>query len=769
MNCESCPFNSTKVLGEGSRIIKEYNLEEKKGNLVFKTHMVERDNEGEYDVVVVGMAPAREEVKEGRPFVGVSGQILRKTLEQMGVKEFYITNVLQCPITDEALVPQALKVCRPVIDEVLARRPKLVIALGDLPLHVLADTNYSIKEVEGRVIPSKVGPLLPITHPAYYYRRPEEFFDFIECMRSGVKFLDGNYEQAGEPTLELVTPDNLSEVKQHIDKFEELGIDLETTGFFAYGWEPDHILEMGLAVAPDHAFIVRKDMVGEFKDLLESKKCVFWNAQFDCAFLKQVGITPNVHFDGMLAHYSIDERPYSHGLKRVAKIYLGADDWEKDLDKWIPKRQKKSVSYEVIPSEVREVYLSKDVTRTLQLKKVLEEDINKKVFWEMLMPACRMFIEIENKGIRIDPVKLMNLEDILVKELSKLGNSVNEEIGGWVNPLSYKQVSELLYGQMGVPIDPYFGPSTSKVALDQYREQYEVIGKILDYREIAKLSGTYVEGFARFVDKNYHIHPSIKLFGSVTGRLSSENPSIMNLKSVKELKEIFLPHLGYLLGYFDIKGNELRWYYLYSHDERLGKILKDPKGDPHHLVASIAYGEERAKEMRSPAKAVVFGRIYRRGIKSIEYQVGKEVIDDLMETVDALFPDVGKYSESIMRQVKSKGYVESYFGRKRRFGLITPESAHRIEREAINSPIQSAGSDLMLLSFLHLWANKERLGIYPFWPVHDSITADIPNPEIIPIIKKELEDYAYELVKGIVPFIWETDWGYDLSMRKEPL
>lgn len=762
MNCKECPFNKgVKVHGEGCTTIGE------------KVIAVKEDRQ--YDVVVVAMAPAREEVKEGRVLVGVSGQILRKHLYQFGVKDYYACNVLLCPITEDEGVPQAVRCCRDVVEEVKSKGPMLTIALGDLPLHTLApDIKYTIKECEGRVLPSLVGPMLPITHPAHYWRNPAQIFDFTECMRSGVRFLHNKYTQAVEPTYEVVNSDNLGSVLNELDKHDKIAVDLETTGFHAYGWEPNRILEMGISGDHKHAYIVPAEMIPEFKDILEKKKVRWWNAQFDCAFLKQIGITANADFDGMLAHYSIDERPYAHGLKRVAQIYLGTDDWEKDIDRYIPKKQKKTISYEVIPSEIRYNYLSKDVTRTYQLCDVLEDLTNKPVFDRLLMPACRMFIEIEHRGMPIDPVKLMDLEEIFSNELDRLDKEIYEIVDTWINPNSPKQVSSLVYNKMGIPVDPHFGFSTSKAYLGDFRDSYPVIDKILDYRELSKAKGGYVEQFARFVDHSFRIHPFIKIFAAVTGRLASENPSIMNIKSLKELKRIFLAEYGRLLGYFDVKGNELRWYCIYSGDKELTKILREG-GDPHEVVRLESYGPREGKDEdlldweRTAAKAVVFGRIYKRGRKDIERQVGRGVIDAVMEAVDGIAPDIDKYYKMIMEMVRSQGYLESYFERRRRFSLITPDTLHSVEREAVNFPIQSAGSDLMLLNMLHIFENRKKWDVWPFWPVHDSITMDIPDISVIPLIKKEMEEYSLDVVNGVMPFPWVTDWGYNWAMDKEPL
>lgn len=756
MNCEECPFNGgVKVPGEGCTTVD--------------TKIIAVKEDRQYDVAVVAMAPAREEIEQGRVLVGVSGQILRKHLYQMGIKDYYACNVLLCPITDEKLVSLAVGCCRSVVEEVKSKKPILTIALGDLPLHVLGpDLKYNIKECEGRVLPSLVGPMLPLTHPAFYWRSPDKIFDFTECMRSGIRFLSGTYTQAGEPTMELVDHNNLSDVLNKVDRHEDIAVDLETTGFQAYGWNPNTILEMGLSVDSNHAYIVPKNLIPEFKDILEKKKGRYWNAQFDCAFLRKIGIKSYAAFDGMLAHYSIDERPYSHGLKRVSQIYLGTDDWEKDIGMYLTN--KKTSSYADIPTEIRHKYLSKDVTRTYQLGDVLNEFKNNKVFNELLMPACRMFIEIEERGMSVDPIKMMDLEDILSKELVEMEKGIYEEARIWINPNSPIQVAKLLYDKMGIPIDPFYGRSTGRPYLNTYRDTYPIVDKILNYRELSKLKNGYVEQFAKFVDRSFRIHPNIKLTAAITGRLASANPSIMNIKPSKDLRRIFLPSQGNLMGYYDIKGNELRWYCIIAKDKELTGILSN-EGDPHEVVRLSVYGPEasaeKRKNQRGMAKAVVFGRIYKRTRTSIERQVGSGVINAVMEAVDSIAPNIDNYYKDIMHQVRTKGYLESYFGRKRRFSLITPDNKHDVERQAVNFPIQSSGSDLMLLCMLHLWERKDELGIWPFWPLHDSITMDIPDIGTLKIVKKILEDYSYDIVNGVMPFIWEEDWGYNWALDKE--
>lgn len=762
--CSECPFNGQrKIFGEGSRTMD--------------------DSEGQYDLAVVGMAPADVELRMGRPMVGPSGQVLRGTLHQLGIKAYYIANVLLCQITtdDDKLIAKAVECCKDrLIEEVLARKPKLTIALGDMPLHVFADTQYSIKEIEGRVIPCKVGLLLPITHPAFYWRRPNDAMDFIECMRAGVRVLEGRYQQAGDVTLTLVTKDNLEEVRNEILKYEFISVDLETSGFNPQGLKSsDEILEMGISVNNHHAYIVPLNLIPRFKDILETLKVIGWSLQFDGSFLKVLGITLNSYFDGLLAHYCMDERKHSHGLKRVARIYIGADDWEADIDKYLP--HKKTSSYSLIPPPVRHVYLSKDACYAYQMREVLEEEVkNSFAFWNILMPSVRMFTDVMHRGILIDPEKMLNMYNVLTAEMDTEEKELWKLAGKYFNPKSYKDVGEIIYDDLRVPIDPRAGRSTDKRILESHRYQYEIIDRIIKYREMEKMVGTYIEGFATRLDKNFRVHPTIKLFGTVTGRLSSENPSIMNVprtggvqKASSRVKEVFLADKGRYLAEFDLDRAELVWYTIISGDEVLRKILsqentpEDPHAnDPHYLIGKIAYGEKEAMALRILVKAIVFGRLYLRGIGSVIEQVGREKAYRICDVMDSIMPKHRIYTNSITRQIHTKGYVESYFGRKRRYPMITEANRHEVERQAVNMPIQSSSSDLNLLCMLHLYSLRDKYDILPLFPVHDDIIVDIPSPDIIPVLKKELEDKAFEIVKGYMPIRYSVEWGKNWAMQK---
>jgi DNA polymerase-1 len=741
-----------------------------------------------FDLVVVAMAPASEEVEKGMPMVGPSGRYLRKTLSQLGVDDYYVTNCLCCPIPNDAPVAairEAQSRCRErLTEEITSRRPKLILALGDMPLQEFCGPDYKVLENEGRLLMSQLNiPLVPVAHPAYYLRRPDEAFDFLECMRAGIRYLNNNYHQVGEVSHTIIDASNLEEARRALAGQEYLTIDLETSGFEALGLSPDHILEVGVGFEDDHCYVIPPEFLHEFKDIIEHAKMIGWNAFFDARFLKAVGIHPYIYFDGMLAHYCLDERQNSHGLKKVARTYIGAGDWEANIKQYL-KNPKKD-SYEVIPEDVRRAYLAKDVCYTHVLWKLLREEVKDNwVFWNILMPATRVFTETMFQGVRIDPYKVLEVGELFKEDLIRDEKEIWELAGEPFNIDSPKEVAHVLYDVFKLPAPPPDRDgkgtrSTNKKLLEAYRESYDIVDRIVTHREIAHDMSNYVVGLAKRIDSNFKVHPTIKMFGAVTGRISSENPSIMNIKRDGRAKEIFVAEPGRYLAEFDLKGAELRWYCIYAQDEVLRDILingykgnvgvdltQEQRTDPHFIIGAIAYGPDRAKALRVVAKMTVFGRLYLRGLESIERQYGKETARRLVDVMDDIIPNHHKYVDGIKKQVKEKGYVESYFGRQRRWPLITPENKHEIEKQATNMPIQSASSDLNLLNLVSLWEAKERWDAFPLFTVHDSILVDIPSPDVIPEIKAFLEDNARRIVEGKMEFIYDVKWGTNWAGHK---
>lgn len=768
-NCEDCPLKgSQKVYGEGP---------------------------GECDFVIVGIMPADEELKQGKVYAGQSGFIVRETLKKLDYPPVHLTNALLCNVPEEMDAKdkrEAIKCCKDrLFYEIGSVHPKLVIALGNDPLHVLAGRNYNVTEVEGRILPGYVWPVLPIAHPASFLHNmlsaPAKYPDFVDALRVGTKFTSGTYIQVAEPPdLVVVDWENYSELLRHIDKSEVTVVDLETTkrGFFPYDRDADQIRCIAITTSslmqdgqtsymiPGHPSPYFEDHPNyiydpRLKEVLEKSKLIFHNSTFDQGFLWASGFKTKTFFDTFLAHYMLDEREYAHGLKPLAKKYFGAPDWEQDIKVFLPNKKS---SYDLIPDDNLYGYAKFDACYTYMLYDEFKEDMDNTIFHSLLMPCANMFSEVRYNGIKIDIGYLAELDDILEKELQAEMQELNEMAGCNINPFSTGKegdVAWLLFEKLGYPSHHKYGKSTRKEHLRLYADD-PIVEKILNCRAAGKLRSTYVSGIVGFLDHQYRVHPLTKIHGAVTGRISTEDPSVMNITGRGGIKKLYIPlNEGHLICEADAKQMELRCYSVIAEDNYLASLLTPgpTEMDPHERVRQEASLRSGRELNRTQAKSCVFGRLYGRHEASFEraLNLDRQGVKMLLEVIDSLFPTIPVYNKTIKEDVHDRGYCQSYFNRYRRFPLITWKNKNELYREGANFKVQSMASDINLFCMLHIFALKDKFGIMPMFPVHDSIVMDIADPSIIPELRKEMEEFTSDLIGDRISFKYDfkvgPNWG----------
>lgn len=811
--CGTCPLSgSTRVCGEGVIVNTPPDFDRDTANLKVLLDTVELDpnQDDPYDTVWVGMAPATDETVKGHPYVGVSGQLLKALLVKLGYNRVYLTNSLECAIpTDwdekDERRQDAVDCCRErLIEEIKDHKPTLIVAMGAMPMTELLG-DYGITKIAGRVFPTdftldKIAPILPTVHPASVWRRYDEFYDFVEQMQSGLRWLDGSYQSAKSPQMVIADESNIdsiiAKIKDHMGKGGIGSIDLETTGdgFYPYGWSPDRIRCIVVALDNTTAYIIPgnnctresnqylegyldetdyNNLMGwpGLKEALEMGRWRTQNGQFDCGFLLQEGITIQIEFDTMLSHYTLDEREFVHGLKRMAHKYLGASDWEEDLRLYTSKKKD---SYDKIPNSKLFWYASHDGIYTNQLSERLEpETTNDWALNNILLPSANMFNDLRHRGIRIDPRELMRLDETLEVELQKAEDELTVLCGEPINPGSPKEVMELIYDKLKFPIHRRYGRTSNKKALNTYLPN-PIIEGIIECRHLSKMKNTYVESLAKFIDPHeMRIHPFTRLSSSVTGRISTEDPSVMNVIKRGGIMRIYLPDDGRKFGVFDVKGMELRCGALVTGDKVMKEILLDPTRDPHGEVATMMYGKESAAVKRGTIKTVIFGYFYGRGVESIQYalRISREEAEELVRVVEAYFPGLPLYQAWIKKEIREKGYLVSWFGRYRRFGLLTRENIRDYERQGYNFPVQSMASDINLLCMIEMNKRREEFRAVPLWPIHDAIIFDIEDESCVAPIKSFMESYMEDLVGGQMKFIVEEkvgdNWGDAMPLEDE--
>lgn len=799
--CEECPLHARFL--EGDKYFQPIHGE-----------MVENGTGEKIKSVFVGIHPGHEEALDKRVFTGRSGRILRHVASNLDFGTYFLTNVCLCPWTEEVTKQEereALECCKEhLLSELESLSPDLVIALGNIPFTSISGEHIPITSIAGRVFHKSVYnlpyDLLAVEHPAAIlhneenYGRTEGYRDFVDSMESGERWHSGTYVQGFVPKVHVIVPDDdpltpFSESKDlraiHLSDFlnqlsnvvndgQPISNDTETTkdGFYPYSYEPDKIRSIGLGWDKRNAFIIpgynspyypeHPNFVGDpnLRYLLVRAKNIFHNAIFDAGFYWAEGIPLSIYYDTFLAHYWTDEREFSHGLKKLAIKFLGVADWESDLSQYLPG---KKASYDHIPDDVLYWYQGHDVTYTYQLfDEILKQKIpptGEDTYSRLLIPCANMFTELRHLGYPISPKAFLDLDRSLEEEYERAEKELWDIVGSPMNPASPPEVAAYIYDELKLPVLPYFGRSTGKKALDYYKQFTPVVEKIIECRHLLKMKGTYLDGLAKFIDDNWRIHPSFKLHAAVTGRISTEDPSLMNVLKSKGVKSLYLPEPGCLLAEADQKQMELRWYVVVAQDKILGDIIRSG-GDPHQLVGDKASELVGKPIKRGTAKTAVFGRLYGRQIESFirEYKFPREDALTLLNTIDSMFPGIKKYNMDVKEELK-RGYVTSYFNRRRRFGLITEKNKSEVFRQAVNDKIQSPASDTNLFVMLHLfglWKRGES-PIKPMWPVHDSILCSIPDESYIPFLRKEIETYSKELVKGAMDFKVEikvgSNWG----------
>ncbi len=787
--CEVCPLRESK---------------QKLGTVSGELVGLDSTDKEVLPLMVVGMSPVKEELKRKTPMTGPSGQLSRSVTEKSGFNNYYITNTLNCYYPEEASrtqLKEAAECCRPrLLAEIEYFQPTIIMPLGAFPTQQFLAGEVPVSSVEGRVIrtnkkllplmeqrlvpessnsiPFPHGPIgdlsdqspnsviIPSAQPAYILRNPEMFPDLQHNFDVGTRYAQGIYKAASNPATVIVSEDNIASVLDTLFQYDELVIDLETTkdGFFPYGLDPDKIRCIAIAGDEKTGYIIPYSLIHHkgVHELIDTKPGVYHNGHFDCGFLFQEGFRPIISYDTMLAHFLIDERLFAHGLKVLAGKYLGAPDWEEDLQVYLPSKKS---SYDNIPDEVLYPYAARDVCYTYQLKQIFQEMVSEKgngTFANLLMPLTNMFNAVRHRGIKLDIDLLVDLDDQFRTEAEKLTEELVKEVGWDINPNSPRDVKKYLYEDLELPESKQYGYSTNKKWLSHFLD-VEGVRLIIEAREFKKLSSTYVTGMTKFIDSRARVHPYTKLYGTVTGRIATSDPSIMNISKRGGIKNMYVPSdpNGHILD-VDFSGMELRCYGVLSNDTYLQELLWEG-ADPHSIVAAEASERAGREILRGPAKAAVFGKMYGRGLESFKtgLRLDEQSALELISTIENFFPSLNQYHDQVRSDIHKRGELVSYFGRRRRFPLLTRDNISEVYRQGGNFGIQSMASDVNLYCMLHMFQFIEETGAVPLFPVHDSIVFDVKEGGLdnVEFIKNEMRKHAEDMTGGLVPFKVEAQAG----------
>ncbi|HEM6137225.1 TPA: DNA polymerase I [Streptococcus suis] len=415
-------------------------------------------------------------------------------------------------------------------------------------------------------------------------------------------------------------------------------------------------------------------------------------------------------------------------------------------------------------------------TEAVMLEK-LEENQQVSLLFDMELPLANVLAKMEITGIKVQKETLQTMQaenEVLIEQLTK---EIYELAGQEFNINSPKQLGTILFEDMGLPLEytkkTKTGYSTAVDVLERLAPIAPVVSKILDYRQITKLQSTYVIGLQEAILEDGKIHTRYVQDLTQTGRLSSTDPNLQNipvrLEQGRLIRKAFVPSLeDSVLLASDYSQIELRVLAHISQDEHLIEAFK--RGDDIHTSTAMrVFGIEKAEDVtandRRNAKAVNFGVVYGISDFGLSNNLGitrkeaKEYIDTYFER----FPGIKNYMETIVREARDKGFVETIYKRRRELPEINSRNfnvRNFAERTAINSPIQGSAADILKVAMINLDKAIEEAGLSTrmLLQVHDEIVLEVPKTELetVKALVKETMESAIALS---VPLIADENDG----------
>jgi DNA polymerase-1 len=521
-------------------------------------------------------------------------------------------------------------------------------------------------------------------------------------------------------------------------------------------------------------------IVAEFKEVLENPGTlkIGQNIKFDIVMLKNYGVrVEGPMFDTMIAHYVLQPELH-HNMDYLAEIYLHYRTIS--IEELIgPKGKNQKNMRDLAPEDVY-MYACEDADVTLKLKRVLEAELKKNLaetlFYDIEMPLVPVLVELETNGVLLDTAALQQSSEHFTATMKQMESEIYQLAGGEFNVSSPKQVGEVLFEKLKIVEKPKKTKTgqyvTSEEVLESLRHKHPVIEKILEYRGLKKLLGTYIDALPQLINpRTGRIHTSFNQTVTATGRLSSSNPNLQNIPirddNGKEIRKAFIPDEGCSFFSADYSQIELRIMAHLSGDKNMIEAFKSGH-DIHAATAAKIYKVEIGdvtSDMRRKAKTANFGIIYGISVFGLAERLGieRKEAKELIDGYFATYPNIKGYMDRSISEARENGYVETIYNRKRYLPDINSHNAvvrGYAERNAINAPIQGSAADIIKVAMVNIYRRfrKENIKAKMILQVHDELNFSVPEDEkqkVEQIVLEEMER-AYPMR---VPLKADSGWG----------
>ena len=484
------------------------------------------------------------------------------------------------------------------------------------------------------------------------------------------------------------------------------------------------------------------------------------NLKYDADILERHGLPlGGPTGDSMLMSYCLNPARRSHGLDALVLELLAHEmipysglfekgDKEKDIRK--------------VPLEHLGKYAAEDADFTLRLANMLEPELKKagleKLYSELEIPVSQVLRRAEGAGIALDEKHLAKLSVKMEKDLADLVGRIHKEAGREFSIGSPKQLSEVLFVDMGIkPIKKTkTGFSTDDEVLTELEGEHPIASMVKQWRENSKLKSTYVDTLPLTINPNTgRVHTRFNQAVAATGRLSSSDPNLQNIpirsELGREIRKAFVAEKGNLLLSLDYSQVELRILAHLCGDEALREAFAG-EHDIHKWTAAKLLGkseDEVEREERDRAKMVNYGVLYGMGARGMASRLGidREEAQAFISDYFAAFPGIREWSNSVLAQARADGFVSTMMGRVRPLAEINSSNGRLrsfAERAAVNTPIQGSAADLIKLAMLRVddLLQKDHPDCKLLLQVHDELLFELPENRVeavLPPLREAME------------------------------
>jgi len=502
--------------------------------------------------------------------------------------------------------------------------------------------------------------------------------------------------------------------------------------------------------APDQ--LDRDDVLAAMKPFLEDpgKKKVGHHLKYDAHIFARYNISlRGMAFDSMLESYVLNSVATRHDMDSVAGFYLNINTIHYED---VAGKGAKQLTFNQVDLEQAAPYAAEDADITLKLHEHLWDELQKtpslkSVYEDIEQPLVPVLLGMEETGVLLDRSMLKKQSGALAETMAALEALAHEHAGGPFNLGSPKQLQEILFGELGLPVlhkTPKGQPSTAEDVLQKLADDYDLPRIILEYRSVSKLKSTYTDKLPLQISETTgRIHTSYHQAVAATGRLSSTDPNLQNIPirtpEGRKIRQAFVPPDGTVLLAADYSQIELRIMAHLSGDKGLLAAFGDDR-DVHAATAAEVFELDTdavTVDHRRSAKAINFGLMYGMSAFGLGKQlgIGRDQAQEYMDLYFDRYPGVKQFMDDIRDRARQEGYVETEFGRRLYLPEINDRNVQRrqyAERSAINAPMQGTAADIIKRAMVTVqtWIEDSKAPATMIMQVHDELVFEVAEKSV---------------------------------------